>query len=56
MLQCGGGVELRVGDDFRMSNTLENRLELAFAKMLPAIRNILFGIGNGSRAFFDKEA
>jgi hypothetical protein len=39
-----------------MSNTLENRLELAFDKILPAVRNILFGIGTGSRAFFDKEA
>jgi len=38
-----------------MSNTLENRLEVAFGKVLPAIRNMLFGIGNGSRAFFDKE-
>jgi len=53
---CGGGVELRVGGKFRMANTLENRLQLAFSKTLPAIRNFLFGIGNGSRAFFDKEA
>eukprot|EP00037_Helgoeca_nana_P006297 m.58082 g.58082 ORF g.58082 m.58082 type:complete len:230 (-) comp17184_c0_seq1:84-773(-) len=53
---CCGGVELRVGDSYRMSNTLENRLELAFDKILPAVRNILFGIGTGSRAFFDKEA
>jgi hypothetical protein len=30
-------------------------LYLTQTQTLPAIRNILFGIGNGSRAFFDKE-
>lgn len=50
---CGGGVELRVGSKFRLVNTLENRLELACQQTLPAVRNIMFGIGKGSRAFFD---
>eukprot|EP00041_Stephanoeca_diplocostata_P041924 m.9512 g.9512 ORF g.9512 m.9512 type:complete len:228 (+) comp6928_c0_seq1:185-868(+) len=50
---CGGGVELRVGDSYRVCNTLEQRLELACQQTLPAIRNILFGVGTGSRAFFD---
>jgi V-type H+-transporting ATPase subunit E len=51
---CGGGVEVYVGNgSIKVTNTLETRLEQACNLTLPAIRNTLIGIGNGTRAFFD---
>ena len=51
---CGGGVEIYVnGGKIRVTNTLDTRMSMACNDVLPAIRNILFGIGAGSRAFFD---
>jgi len=51
---CGGGVEVYIGTGaIKVTNTLQTRLDMACAETLPAIRNILIGIGNGTRAFFD---
>jgi len=51
---CGGGVEVYIGTGaIKVTNTLQTRLDMACRSTLPAIRNILIGIGNGTRAFFD---
>merc|ERR1711935_830630 len=51
---CGGGVEAYIDHGrIKVTNTLDTRLETACEQILPAIRNQLFGIGNGSRAFFN---
>jgi len=42
---CSGGVLLLARDGkIKCTNTLDDRLELAFAKSLPDIRGILFGV------------
>jgi len=52
--ECGGGVEAYVDHGrIKVTNTLDTRLETACEQILPAIRNQLFGIGNGTRAFFN---
>jgi len=53
-LCSGGGVEAYVDHGrIKVTNTLDTRLETACEQILPAIRNQLFGIGNGTRAFFN---
>jgi len=50
---CAGGIELFAkGGKIRVSSTLESRLDLIAAKMLPNLRNKLFG-ENKNRRFYD---
>eukprot|EP00730_Choanoeca_flexa_P018221 TRINITY_DN8854_c0_g1_i1.p1 TRINITY_DN8854_c0_g1~~TRINITY_DN8854_c0_g1_i1.p1 ORF type:complete len:229 (+),score=77.45 TRINITY_DN8854_c0_g1_i1:145-831(+) len=49
---CGGGVEVAVGDRIKVTNTLTKRLELAVQQTMPALRFHLFG-ETGSRSFFN---
>eukprot|EP00045_Choanoeca_perplexa_P022964 m.11493 g.11493 ORF g.11493 m.11493 type:complete len:229 (+) comp9823_c0_seq1:38-724(+) len=49
---CGGGVEVAVGDRIKITNTLGKRLELAVQQTMPAVRYHLFG-ESGTRRFFN---
>lgn len=49
---CGGVEFLAQKNTIKISNTLESRLELISQKLLPAIRNAIYG-NNPNRKFFD---
>eukprot|EP00043_Microstomoeca_roanoka_P004717 m.51392 g.51392 ORF g.51392 m.51392 type:complete len:226 (-) comp12621_c0_seq1:430-1107(-) len=49
---CGGGVELSVRGNTRVTNTLDKRMDMAVSRLMPAIRFELFG-ASPNRAFFD---
>lgn len=49
---CGGGIELTVRGDTKVSNTLDKRMEMAVSKLMPAIRYKLFGASQ-TRTHFD---
>ncbi|EGD82901.1 hypothetical protein PTSG_03533 [Salpingoeca rosetta] len=49
---CGGGVELSVRGNTKVTNTLDKRMDMAVSRLMPAIRYKLFGAST-SRAHFD---